>query len=530
MKWQFYKVISFTLAAAFILSGFGGTEAKQIEAEVTYISSEAIYINAGTDYGLAVGDSLAVVRSGNKMGWLKITNVSSKSSAAVLLSAEAAIRVGDYVAIEYEIVAEPAAADSARPIPNESIKRDKKSNENQLRGTVTIEQVAYQDQSGSQRNWYQSGLGLRLRMDNIGGHGINFAMRHRTRLYHRSKPTRIDQSQNQWTHRLSEFSFTSNNDRRQWGVGRVVPPQVRGMGYIDGAYLVRPVSERWSAGAAVGTSPSYTDSGFDFDRRKAGLFVAYEIGQYDTRRLALSAALSTEYRVNTVSRDFLYFQSDFSSSRKLYLFQSAEIDINRSWRYASSQERLKLTNYFGSARLQVRNNLGIRFSYDSRSAIRYFESREIADSLFDDRSRRGLRGGVDWSASKLLRITADAGIRLRSDINGDSRNASLAVRLKGFPKSLQSLFLRLSWVETEFLTAYRPYASYQLRAFKKWNLNLSASGYLYETTGQIEDNYTFAAEASRYFGNRYYFTLQVRQYLDSYLQSTELRTELGISL
>lgn len=524
------QTLAVGLAVVFALAIPTLTLAEQTKAEITYVSSEAIYINVGTNHGLVIGDSLAVVRSGDTLIWLRITNISSKSAATAPTSADHSIKAGDNVVFQVsDNVEDTDSVISVKEVKSLTKQHDE-STENKLRGTVTLEQMIHRDQTGSGRHWYQPGVGIRLRLDNIGGRGIKFSMRHRTRLYHRSRTVRAGQASDDWTHRLSEFSFVSDHDRSIWGVGRIAVPQVRGMGYIDGAFLVRPISERWQAGIAIGASPRYTDSGFDFDRRKAGLFVAYEVGQYDSRLLNLSAALSSEYRGNTISRDFVYLQSIFSSARKLYLYQSAEFDINRSWRYTTTGHRFKLTNYFGSARVKVTKNLNVRLSYDTRSAIRYFDSREIADSLFDDRSRYGLRGSVEWSASDLVRISIDGGVRFRPDINGNTHNASLAVRLKGFPVLHQSLYFRLSWVETKFLTAYRPYLAYRFRVGRKWRLSLAGVGYIYESAGSVSENFTLTADVSRYFGHRYYFTVQLREHLDSTLRSTDLRTELGITL
>ncbi|MDF1543669.1 MAG: hypothetical protein P1R58_01055 [bacterium] len=505
------------------------TAAKN-SAEITYVSSEAVYINVGSNAGLKTGDSLAVIRAGDTLTWLVITNIGSNSAAATSLDQFTGLKAGDIVSIETEAAEPVKTILPESPPATRSTRKPDRPRKERLQGSITLEQTRQFDQSGSNRDWSQSGIGLRLRMDNIRGSGIKFNLRHRTRLYHRSRPPRSDQSKDSWTHRLSELSFTYEGPGNHWGAGRVSAPQVRGMGYVDGAYFTKRLTSKLSVGLAGGTTPRYSDSGFDFDRKKAGLFVGYETGAYDSKRLAASVALSSEYRGSVVSRDFLYLQTNFSSSRRIYIFQSAELDVNRDWRFGAAGKRLELTNYFGSTRVALTRNLNIRLSYDNRTTIRYFEYRDIADSLFDDRSRKGLRGGFDWNVSSRISLSADGGIRMRSDVNGDSKNSSFSLRLKRFPASGQSVSIRLAWIDTDFLTAYRPFISYRFRMLKSWNVNLSGTGYLYETNGETDDNYTLTADASRYLGRRYYLSVQIRQYLDSYLQSTELRTELGISL
>ena len=63
----------------------------------------------------------------------------------------------------------------------------------------------------------------------------------------------------------------------------------------------------------------------DFTRKKAGLFVAYTLQINQSQKLLVSAALAGSYIRSDISREYVYVQTDYSSS-KITFNQSVEID------------------------------------------------------------------------------------------------------------------------------------------------------------------------------------------------------------
>ena len=64
-------------------------------AELTYVSTEGVYLNAGSDIGLRLGDTLEVRRGDRTIATVVINNISSKSAAAVVLAQTEAVQPGD---------------------------------------------------------------------------------------------------------------------------------------------------------------------------------------------------------------------------------------------------------------------------------------------------------------------------------------------------------------------------------------------------------------------------------------------------
>lgn len=68
---------------------------SELPAHVTYISGGSIYVDAGLDRGLQVGDVLEVVRDGDTVATLQVHALSTKRSVASFMGAPVEIFVGD---------------------------------------------------------------------------------------------------------------------------------------------------------------------------------------------------------------------------------------------------------------------------------------------------------------------------------------------------------------------------------------------------------------------------------------------------
>lgn len=531
MTVRFIMLLLFSCLLTAGAAAAGGS--ARLLGKVTYVSSEGVYIDAGRDAGLAIGDTLQIQRAGSIIATVVVSNISSRSAAAVVLEQTEAVKAGDDT---YGQVPSPAPASgqkgrrSAEPEPEpEPEPTSRPQRGARLRGDISISNFLHHDLTETDRSWTRPGLATRLTIEDIGSAGLRFELRHRTRLYHRSRTSYDGQDTDEWSHQVYEFGLFHDGGEvsSEWGVGRVLAPYVRGVGFIDGAYFAQSLDDSYKIGFAAGTSPDHEDSGLDFDRRKLGAFVAYETGDYRASRLTLSAAFSTEYEKSTVSRDFLYLQGTFAKYRRLTMYHSVEIDLNRDWRYDRSGDRLTFTNYLGSATLTVHRSTRLFFSYDTRKNIRYYETRETPDSLFDDRTNRGVRGGLNVRLNDRVSVRASGGIRFRDDSFDDPVTGSFSVRLNRFPGPRHSLAMYLTCVKTQFTTGYRPMATYRFPLSGRMLVNLTGAAHIYETGTVTTKNYYGDISTSYYFRNGLFAGGSYRQYFDDDFNSIELFTELG---
>lgn len=501
----------------------------QVLGKVTYVSSEGVYIDVGREAGLTIGDTLQIRRTGHVIATVVVNNISSQSAAAIVLDQSTTIEAGDeiYGQIRFEA---PSVAQELQSVTN-SVPEEaaRPRNEMRVRGDVAVSTYQHYDLTDAGRSWSRPGVSTRLTVEDIGSGGLRVELRHRTRLYHRSRPSFDGQDTDDWSHQVYELGLFHDGEgvKSEWGIGRVIAPYVRGVGFIDGLYFARAVNDHYKVGLAAGTSPDYEDSGIDFSRRKLGAYVAYETGDYRDHRLTLSAAFSTEYEKRTVSRDFLYLQGTFAKHGRLTMYHSVGIDLNRDWRYDIAGNRFTFTNYLTNATLTLHRSARLFFSYDTRKNIRYYENRETPDSLFDETTNQGLRGGLSVHLSERVNLRASGGIRFRDDTFDDPITGSFSVRLNRFPGQRQSLSLFFTYVKTQFTTGYRPMAIYRFPLTGRLLINVTGAAHIYETGTLTTKNYYGDVATSYYFRSGMYLSGSYRQYFDDDFESVELFTELG---
>jgi hypothetical protein len=504
---------------------------------VTYISSEAVYIDGGLYAGIGVGDTVAFIRDRQTVAVAVITKAADMAAAAEVCKQTCPVELGDIAAKLPDVprytapkvtMASASMATTPAPLPGTKDPREP----SRLKGTISIENFYRKDMTDSKLDRTQPGLRTRLSVTNFAGTDLTLKLRHRTRLYHRSASLYTNQDQNEWVHQVYELGLFHEKDdaRSEWAIGRVLSPYVRGVGYVDGGYFAHQISSHVKLGLAGGTVPDRLTSEPDFDRRKFGFFASYETGTSSTQKLAFTAALSTEYDKETVSRDFLYLQGTYSKSGLLSLYQSVEIDLNRDWRYDMAGERFTFTNYYANARVNITRKASVFASYDARKNIRYVEIMDTPDSLFNDAVHQGVKAGLTWRLTDRLYFRGYAGMRFREGLADDNKFVSGTIRINRFPKPRHSVSMSMHLVETQFTTGYRPMISYRLPVARRLTLNLTGSGYIYKT-GSRTTKYYYGDISTYYnFGRRYYLSGNIRQYFDSELKSIELRTELGVRL
>lgn len=522
-----HRAVLFLAAVLGLLAGSASAQVDLVlRGKITYVSAEGVYIDAGSDVGLKVGDTLKIRRSGTELATVAVNNISSQSAAAVVLEQSEPIRAGDDV---YGKPSDVTTKKVVEPQPAEAKIESRKDRSVRVRGDISVSSFWHHDLTEAGRSWSRPGLASRLKIEDIGPSGLRFELRHRTRLYHRSRAVYEDQDTDDWSHQVYEFGLFHDGEEvaSEWGIGRIVAPYVRGVGFIDGAYIARSLNDSYKIGLAGGTTPDPEGTGLDFDRRKLGVFIAYETGEYSASRMTLSAAFSSEYEKSTVSRDFLYLQGTFSRFGRLTMYHSVEVDLNRDWRYDALGDRFTFTNYLGNATLTVHRSTRLFVSYDNRKNIRYYETRLVPDSLFDETTNQGVRGGLNVRFSDRVSMRASSGIRFRSDAFDDPVTGSFSVRLNRFPGQRQSLAMYFTYVKTQFTTGYRPMAIFRFPVMPLLSVNLSGAAHLYETGGRTSSNY-YADVAMSYFARSgLYLSGSYRQYFDSDLESIELFTELG---
>ncbi len=148
---------------------------RTLKNSVSYVAASVVYINAGREGHLAVGDTVKIYRGPSEIGSVLITAVSKRSSSAQILQQTVSITMGDDAVIEKELpdeqpvvtVVQISQKDSAEvPASDRSSELSVSSTENIVSGRVSLQYIGTIAED-SRLNLNQPSGVLRLNIQNL---------------------------------------------------------------------------------------------------------------------------------------------------------------------------------------------------------------------------------------------------------------------------------------------------------------------------------------------------------------------------
>jgi hypothetical protein len=482
-------------------------EPVKLTLSIRYLTREALYLTAGTADGLRIGDKVQVMRNGRIVAQLEVKFVAEHSASCLLEGVSEEIRNDDKAvwAISREEFLKrtqpevgPAEVAPATPQTRKSASmpspRPTKSSRRTIRtrpvsGQVSLQAVLQRDNSSSRYDYFEPSAYIRLRGDRIAGAPLQFGLRLRTRQSYRTNPVNSRLEQRDTINRLYELSieYAPGDGDVEISAGRILRNEIRGLGYLDGLAGSYRLGAEIRAGLFLGSQPELYRSSFQFDEKKLGGFFNYKHILRGNGEFSTTLAVIGRYRQSQVSREFLVLQGDLSLSRKLYVSQYVEMDVNRQWRRDAEGSALSFTDFFLNGTYYVQPSLSFNISYDARKLVRTWETHSLADSLFDDALRRGLHVGVQLRPMQSLNISINAGMRTSSN-NENVYSGGLAVTQSNFLSSGLGISGRLSYYGNSLSKGYYPGADVTWRLFNRLHGSIGAGAYIYDMPASNRTN------------------------------------------
>ncbi len=506
------------------------------ETRIKYISAQSYYIEAGKNQGIAIGDTLKVIRGKTTIALLRVVQASSKSAACSVVLMNKKPVIGDRVLFRVRKTLHKrkmARKKSSRRRTRSTRQQSRGEKINALSGYISVQNTWRQAMNGSSAGSVVPSFSGRLRIRNIAGSGLSLRLRHRSRRTIRTHATYPAANRNDdWYHRLFEASlvFESPGSPYELGFGRVLSPYIRGIGYIDGGHFSRQISEKIRVGFAAGTEPDLITSGVSGRRKKYGAFVAHQLGGTGNRRLSTTFALSASYENGIINREFVYLQNNLWLANRLSFFHSVEVDINRHWRRSATGNTLSFSNYYMNANIDITRAFSVNLSWDARKNVRtYATYYNSADSLFDENLHRGLSAGLRLNLPADMQFGATSSLRLRKESARNSIFLSSWLRVRHFPRRGHVLALRISWINTLFVTGYRPMLSWRLPLTRRMTLMIKNGAYLYDSAAGMSKNFYSEMQLHTTLMRAWFIELSYRQYYGTQLESLEAFVEAGFN-
>jgi hypothetical protein len=454
------------LIGLLLFSTAGGMLSAELRMTVKYVSSSAVYLDAGRTAGLKAGDRVQILRGDSLIAELEVTFVADNSASCQLTDSSAVILVGD---VAVSIV--PDRVESANnhaveadtllstyAVNNRTESRSKQARgSNRLTGNIGLQVTAQDDREQFNYDYTQRSLQIRTALNKIGGSNYKLSVRANLRETIRNRET-SSATNSATNHRLYEMALLYDNPDAalSYGAGRMLVRELRGIGYLDGAYGRYRHSSAVSAGVFAGTEPDLQNTKFRSDVTKVGAFAVYEKKTADANRFAATISLAGSYDNGEIDREFVYQQINYSHGSRLNIYESTEVNVNRGWLKKAENSDLKLASFLLNSRYAFSRMVALSLGYDSHTNYYRYESRSVPDSLFNDALRQGWRGSVNLRFTSRMFAEVGAGLRTTEGNSRDTRNGSVRLGGNDVFGSAIGLTLQVRAYENSYSKGYQP--------------------------------------------------------------------------
>lgn len=434
------------------------------EGNVTYVTSQNVYVQFKSTAGIAKGDTL-FIRQGDKLiPALKVTDLSSISCVCIplintpLTVSEKIERMKKNVqpAKKEEIIITPSAQVQAVQ-PRDTLsagKSGQKKPTQQVHGFLTV--ASYSDFSNtsapnSERMRYTFSLNAR----DIGNSKLS------AECY-----VSYVQNDRQWSEvntniftALKIYDLALNYEfspKATLWLGRRINPKLSNMGANDGLQFemnFKPIS----VGIIAGLRPSFNDYGFNSYLFQAGGYFCHEITNKNGFMQSTIAIVDQTNSWNT-DRSFVYLQHSNSLVKNLFFFGSVEIDLykkvlNTTDSIYNGRISPNLSNLYLSLYYRALKWLSFSISYSARQNVIYYETyKTYLDKLLDTETLQGYGFQVTVRPVSKLSIGINAGYRFQKTDPRQSKNVYGYLTYSQIPGIGISATISATWLETGYIS------------------------------------------------------------------------------
>ena len=304
-----------------------------------------------------------------------------------------------------------------------------------ISGSASVQNYRLTDNTENGLNFSQTSFRVNLRAQRLFDKALTFRLRTRTRRYSRARDYLAnDIPQSEWRNRLYELSFRYHNRNApvNFSIGRIYSLPLSGIGYFDGAQLQANISRNFSAGILAGKQPVSINTESLSSLNKYGVFLTFTKDAFRLNKIGATLAAVAEYSGSTVSREYVYFQSNYHPNSKFSFFQSLELDINRNWRKQRAGKTIAFSNLHIVMRYRFLPTLIAGIVFDNRRNYYTIEYIDIDDFFFDDAPRTGLRANITTRLPGRFLFYGEIGLRFWNKENDGLNSTEQKKLVSGF--------------------------------------------------------------------------------------------------
>lgn len=414
---------AFALAQADEVTAEAGTRPAGA-ARVSYVTSASLYVDAGSEDGIVVGQMLEVIRDGVVVATLEVTYVSSHRALCVRKTGEIEITAGD------EVRFAPAAGGSAAaPVPVTGAvvegtppaqvpagSQPRRTSGAGVHGRIGVRYLVVRDRMSGSAGFSQPALDLFLDGRSIGGSPFDVTADIRSRRTYRNDVAGGASTEDLTAvYRLSA-AWQAQGSPWRAAAGRMFSPSLAAVNIFDGG-MVEYRAARFSAGLFSGTQPEDGDLSYSSEIREHGGFMEWRNAPGSVKRWSLGTGLVGSYEQNEVNREFGFVQGTYAGAR-LFLWLGEEVDLNRGWKEEIEGSSTTFTSTYLNVRYRLSQAWELAGGYDNRRNVRLYRDRITPETEFDDQYRTGGWAGVTCRFANHFSVGVDARSSTGGDIGG----------------------------------------------------------------------------------------------------------------
>ena len=435
------------LAGLIACHAFSQTGEPRTRFKVTYVASDAVYLDGGRQAGLEEGFHLTLKRSkpgasdmeARVVAELTVVSVASTSAVCELKEKQIDPEAGDVAWLspaDAETLRAQAATQGARayaqvvsftdgdPLDEEARKYVPKAplpEINHLRGRIAFEHDSIIDHGAGSSTSMQEGIVLRADMTRIGSTYWNFTGYWRGRL-----DSTASGSQTQTLSDLLNRTYTIgayyNNPDSKWeaGLGRLYVPWATSLDTIDGGYIAHKLGKHSRAGIFAGTTPDPASWNFNPHREMGGAFVNWEVGSFEDVRYDSTAGLGLTRIDWHPERQFLFLENSISYKSIVSIYHNFEVDQLSPALTGGIKRGPQISRSFLTFRLQPTRRFSLDLSHNYFRNLPTFDQQLLGTGLLDQFLFQGFSGGVHVDIPRFASLYTTVG---RSRRDGDARAA-----------------------------------------------------------------------------------------------------------
>ncbi len=441
--------IKYTLLFIWLyLSGtlvYGQVALDTIGGEVSFKTSQSIYVKFESTKDIKVGDTLYMVIGQTAIPALIVKYISSTSCVGTPLT-DQTIEKGTQITARVQTKKESPKAPVVNHELNPVIKEaqgipeteEVKAAESQKRPAKKIEKLQGRIMAASYLNYSDHPQYDKQRMrytltfnaNHIGNTGLSaesyISFRHTLNEWQDVK----DNFKQAFKIYSLALQYDVNESTRFW-FGRKINFNISNIGAIDGIQAEKSWNKTL-VGAFAGTRPDLTDYGFNFDLKQYGAYIGNTI-EGKNGSIQNTLAIAEQRNHNATDRRFIYLQHLNSAIKRINIFTSFEFDL-----YKVVNEKPKntfdITSVYFSLRYRASDKLSLFGSYDARKNIIYYETyKNFIDQLLEDETRQGFRFSFNYHPFKKITLGSSAGYRFQKGNPTPSTNMNNYLTISRVP-------------------------------------------------------------------------------------------------